>query len=280
MVWCLCGQPPFDTFQDKQVVVARSENGAVTVVFMQLRVGTLQQCSECAQLYVYVLYLSWRNTTPYVSIPRLSSEWRAICSLFSFAMYFCRYFSPFCMNSTISIHFLSQKTVAISFVVDDGYLKYFSLFDEFVCIHCFDSSLVSKFTNDTNVSRSVMMLLRNSSPFWYLSKNVKAKPCSAFCAHPWAFSESMLCKTCGILTWLLQSRRKEYVKFVETHTILLKLCNAGLSLIFLVNTLNKIITHYRWLDDSLTLHTHHEHLFAHPSSNIPRRCVVLAACLA
>jgi hypothetical protein len=45
-------------------------------------------------------------------------------------------------------------------------------------------------------------------------KNVKAKPCSAFCEYPWNFSDSMLGKTCGSLTWQRQSIREEYVKFV------------------------------------------------------------------
>jgi hypothetical protein len=47
-----------------------------------------------------------------------------------------------------------------------------------VCIHCFDYSLVSTFTNETHVSSPVTrtMSLRNSSPsLWYHSKKVKAE---------------------------------------------------------------------------------------------------------
>jgi hypothetical protein len=41
------------------------------------------------------------------------------------------------------------------------------------------------------------MWLRNLSPsLWYRSKKSKPKPFSTFCAHPWAFSEPILSKTC------------------------------------------------------------------------------------
>jgi hypothetical protein len=45
-----------------------------------------------------------------------------------------------------------------------------------VCIHCFDCSLVSAFTNETQVllPLTCMMWLRNSSPsLWYRYKKVK-----------------------------------------------------------------------------------------------------------
>jgi hypothetical protein len=50
------------------------------------------------------------------------------------------------MNSTISIPFLPEKTAANSFLADVC-LNFFGLFGECVCIHCFDCSLVSPFTN-------------------------------------------------------------------------------------------------------------------------------------
>jgi hypothetical protein len=59
------------------------------------------------------------------------------------------------MNSSISTQFLSQKTVAISFLADVC-LNFFGLFDECVCIHCFDRSLVSAFINEAQVSSSVI----------------------------------------------------------------------------------------------------------------------------
>jgi hypothetical protein len=61
---------------------------------------------------------------------------------------------------------------------DSVCLNVFSLFVECVCIHCFDCSLVSTFTNETRVSSLVtrMMWLRNSpTSLWYRSKNVKAE---------------------------------------------------------------------------------------------------------
>jgi hypothetical protein len=42
---------------------------------------------------------------------------------------------PCCMNSTISTPFLSQKTVAISFLGDSVCLQFFGMFGECVCIH-------------------------------------------------------------------------------------------------------------------------------------------------
>jgi hypothetical protein len=59
------------------------------------------------------------------------------------------------MNSTISAHFLSQKTAVISFLAENICLKFFALFDECLCIHCLDCSLVSTFTNETQVSLPV-----------------------------------------------------------------------------------------------------------------------------
>jgi hypothetical protein len=82
--------------------------------------------------------------------------------------------------------------------------KLFGLFIEYVCIHCFDCSLVSTFTNETQVYHLLLIwcgweihlcgiALEKSK-----SKS-KPKPFSAFCAHPWAFSEPILCNTCDSL---------------------------------------------------------------------------------
>jgi hypothetical protein len=61
----------------------------------------------------------------------------------------------YCMNSTIRTPFLSQKTVAINFLADNIFLNFCGLFLEHVCIHCFYCSLVSTFTNETQVSSPV-----------------------------------------------------------------------------------------------------------------------------
>jgi hypothetical protein len=45
--------------------------------------------------------------------------------------------------------FANPETVAISFQADSVCLIVFGLFGEYVYFHCFDCSLVSKFTNET-----------------------------------------------------------------------------------------------------------------------------------
>jgi hypothetical protein len=53
---------------------------------------------------------------------------------FSVSQYTCDIIAVPCrMNSTISTPFLSQKAVAISFLADEIYLKFFGLFGECVC---------------------------------------------------------------------------------------------------------------------------------------------------
>jgi hypothetical protein len=82
-------------------------------------------------------------------------------------------------------------------------LNFFGLFG--VRIHCVVCSLVSTFANKIQVlSRfSCTVWLKNSSPsLWHHYEKSKSKPLSAFCAHPWAFSESILHKTCGSLSYL------------------------------------------------------------------------------
>jgi hypothetical protein len=69
-------------------------------------------------------------------------------------------------------------------------------------IHCFDHSLVSTITNETQVTSLVthtMWLRNSSSSMWYHSKKSKPKPFPTFCVHLWAFSETMLHKTCDSL---------------------------------------------------------------------------------
>jgi hypothetical protein len=93
--------------------------------------------------------------------------------------------APCCMNSAISTPFPSQKIVAISSLADNVYLNFFGLFGECVCIQCFDCSVVSTFTNETEISAPVAhtMLLRNSLPsLWYHSKRVKAEGSHSLCS--------------------------------------------------------------------------------------------------
>jgi hypothetical protein len=60
------------------------------------------------------------------------------------------------MNSTIITPFLSQETVAISFLAGRQHLlNLFAYFGECVCIHCFACPLVSAFKDETQVSSPV-----------------------------------------------------------------------------------------------------------------------------
>jgi hypothetical protein len=65
------------------------------------------------------------------------------------------------------------------------------LFGECVCIHCFDCSLVSSFTNGV-IEKFITI-------FVYHSKKSKSKPFSAFCTHLWEFLKPILHKTCDCL---------------------------------------------------------------------------------
>jgi hypothetical protein len=63
---------------------------------------------------------------------------------------------PCCMNSTISTPVLAQKTVDNSFLARRQRLfKLFGWFGGCMCIYCFHCSLVSTFTNETQVSSPV-----------------------------------------------------------------------------------------------------------------------------
>jgi hypothetical protein len=66
-------------------------------------------------------------------------------------------------------------------------LNFFSLFDEWICTHSFDCSLVSSFTNVTKVSSPVThtMWLRTSlPPLWDCSEKAEAKAIVCICAYP------------------------------------------------------------------------------------------------
>jgi hypothetical protein len=66
-----------------------------------------------------------------------------------------------------------KQLPSIFWQVDNVCLNFFGLFGECVCIHCFDCSLASILTNETQVSSPVThtMWLRNpSSSLWYRPK--------------------------------------------------------------------------------------------------------------
>jgi hypothetical protein len=187
-VCCLWAQPCSDTFHKllivvevlcsqlvlqvgKQVVVARSEIRVVRRVVKQLSGEMLKQClraGNCIQMWIVMEehYAGCQHSTPFV----LNDP----TQFFSVSQYTCDIIVvPCCMDSTISTPFLSQKTVAVSFLAENVCLNFFILFGECMCIQCFDCSLVSAFTSETQVSSPCTMWLRNPSPsFWYGSSSL------------------------------------------------------------------------------------------------------------
>jgi hypothetical protein len=118
---------------------------------------------------------SWRSTytgCQHSTLFLLNDPTQFFCVCF--AIYFWRYCGPFLHEFDHEHYFLSQRQLLLAFwQADNGYLNLLSLFREYVCIHCIDCSLVSVFTNETQVPSPVtrMMWLRNSSPsLWYRSK--------------------------------------------------------------------------------------------------------------
>jgi hypothetical protein len=89
-------------------------------------------------------------------------------------------------------------------------------------------------------------------------KTSKPKQFSTICVHLLAFSEPILCKTCGRLPYLWQSLREQCLKFVEISH---ESCEVPSFHIYLINALNKIVRHSLQMASHMTLH--HEHLFAH-----------------
>jgi hypothetical protein len=143
----LCAQPRFDTFHQlliivealwsqpvpqlgKQVVVARSEIRAVRRVVKQLPVEMLQHCSSVSSCMRMRIFMEEHYTVCQHSMPVVLNE----PTQFSFSVSqntFWRY----CVNSTTSIPFLSQKTVVISFLA--GRQRLFKLFRLvwWMCVH-------------------------------------------------------------------------------------------------------------------------------------------------
>jgi hypothetical protein len=116
-VCCLWAQPHFDTFHQLIIVeVLWSQN------------SQLKWTSSARVLAAVCRHaLSWRSTTPDVSIPHLLF-WMAPCSSFSILQYTSDVtVVPCCMNSTISTHILAKTTIAISCQADYVYLNFFWL---------------------------------------------------------------------------------------------------------------------------------------------------------
>jgi hypothetical protein len=121
--------------------------------------------------------LSWRSTIPDVSVPSLCFEWPALCSfLLCFAIDFRRYHGPLLHEFHHQHSFPVPENSCHH--ISGRRLNFFDIFGECMCIHYFDCSLISTFTNEIQVSSSVtrMMWMRNSSPsFWYRSKKSQSR---------------------------------------------------------------------------------------------------------
>jgi hypothetical protein len=92
--------------------------------------------------------LSWRSTTPYVSIPyRLFWLIGPTEFLLVFRNTFTTLLSPLAAWIPPSPIVFSHRNSCHQ--ADDICLNNFGLFGECVCIHCFDCSLVPAFTNET-----------------------------------------------------------------------------------------------------------------------------------
>jgi hypothetical protein len=129
------------------------------------------------------------------------SEWSALCSFLAFRTQYT--FDMWFLAASVPLSALLSfpgKQSPFAFWQADVCLYFFSMFGECMRIHCFDCSLISTFTNETQVSSFVMILLRNSSlSLRYHSKKSKPKPFSTFRVHLWAFSKPILHKTCDSL---------------------------------------------------------------------------------
>jgi hypothetical protein len=154
------------------------------------------------------------------------------------------------MNSPISTPFLSQKTALISFLAD-------------VCLNflaclanvCAFTALTAALFRHSQIKARFYHLLfiwRDWEIHRHLCcialKKSKLKRFSAFCSHPWAFLELVIAQpNCDTLVENTASNLWNLTwKFLN--------CEAQSLINFLVNTLNKIITHYRWTPDHFALH--------------------------
>jgi hypothetical protein len=120
---------------------------AVRRVVKQIPTEMLQQCSSVSSCMWTCVIMEKHYTGCQRSC--FHSEWPyKVFNIFQYT-YKITVFTC-CLNSTISTPFLSQKTVAISFLADVC-LNIFGLFGECVCIHCFDCCLVASFTKGHKV---------------------------------------------------------------------------------------------------------------------------------
>jgi hypothetical protein len=108
---------------------------------------------ECEQMYADVHCHG--GSLHYVSSPQLLF-WMVLHGFFSVLQYTSGIIVAHCwMNSNISTSFLSFPRKQLLSASGRCLFKLFSLFDECLCIHCSDYSLVTLFRNETQVSSPV-----------------------------------------------------------------------------------------------------------------------------
>jgi hypothetical protein len=180
-VCCLWAQPCLDIFRQlliivqvlwsqpvlqagKLVVVAQSLIRAVRRVVNQVPAAMLQWCWSASQLHADAHHhggaLHWHYSITHLLFWMAGPKQFLVFhnTLLTLLWFLVAWIPP-------SALLFSPRKVIISFLAD-VYLNLFRLSGECVHIHCFDCSLVSTFTNKTQVSSPVtcIMWLRNSSP--------------------------------------------------------------------------------------------------------------------
>jgi hypothetical protein len=135
----------------KQMVVTCSKVRAIRRVVKWLPVEMLQQCWSVNSYMWTCIVMEEHHTGCQHSMPfglngTMQFFFNTVCTQCT-----CDIVVPCCVNSTISTRFQSQGTVAFSFLAVNVCLNFSGLFGECVCIDCFDCSLVSTFTNETQV---------------------------------------------------------------------------------------------------------------------------------
>jgi hypothetical protein len=149
---------------------------------------------------------------------------------------------PCCMNSTMSMPSLSQKAVIINFLADVC-LEIYGLFSECVCIHCFEGF---RFHHLQIKPRFQHLLLVRCN--WEtrcrqhgIAIKIKAKAILCILWAPVSNFEPVLSRTCDayLTDNLVENSAYNLWKFTR-H---IWNCEAS-SFANMVDTLNKIITHY------------------------------------
>jgi hypothetical protein len=93
---------------------------------------------------------------------------------------------PCYMNSSIRSPFLSLNTAVINFLAENVYLNFFASFGECGCIHCYDSTLVSKFLNEIQLFFTCTVLIEKLNQ----SKRSQSQSNSLHFGAPWPFSKT------------------------------------------------------------------------------------------